>query len=191
MVGVHAVTRLWHRGVVDAPDEHLPPSQPARGPMREPAHRVSTRAIGMWTVGALVGVAVLLAVQVIWWVVDDRASRTAHWIVGAVWLVLSIAYVVVMPRWRYRVHRWEATEHAIYTQAGWLRQERRIAPISRVQTIDLERGPVAQLFRLASVTVTTASAAGPLVIHALDLPVAQELVESLTASAIRERGDAT
>jgi uncharacterized protein len=159
--------------------------------MREPAHRVSTRAIGMWTVEALVGVAVLLAGQIIWWLIDDRPSRTAHWIVGAAWLVLSTAYVVVMPRWRYRVHRWEATEHAIYTQAGWLRQERRIAPISRVQTIDLERGPVAQLFRLASVTVTTASAAGPLGIHALDLRVAQELVESLTAAAIRERGDAT
>ena len=176
---------------MDVHDEQLPPSQPPRGLMREPAHRVSTRAVGMWTVEALVGVAVLLAGQIVWWFVDDRASRSAHWLVGAVWLVLSVAYVVVMPRWRYRVHRWEATQHAIYTQAGWLRQERRIAPISRVQTIDLERGPVAQLFRLASVTVTTASAAGPLSIHGLDLPVAQELVESLTAAAIRERGDAT
>lgn len=159
--------------------------------LREPAHRVSTRAIGMWTVEALVVVLVLLGGQVVWWFIDERASRSAHWLVGAIWLVLSIAYVVVMPRWRYRVHRWEATEHAIYTQSGWLRQERRIAPLSRVQTIDLERGPVAQLFSLASVTVTTASAAGPLTIHGLDLPVARELVDSLTTSAVRERGDAT
>jgi membrane protein YdbS with pleckstrin-like domain len=159
--------------------------------MREPAHRVSPRAIGMWTVEALAVVVLLLGGQVIWWFVDDRPSRSAHWIVGAAWLVLSAAYVAGMPRWRYRVHRWEATEHAIYTQAGWLRQERRIAPLSRVQTIDLERGPVAQLFSLASVTVTTASAAGPLTIHGLDLPVARELVESLTTSAVRERGDAT
>jgi membrane protein YdbS with pleckstrin-like domain len=159
--------------------------------LREPAHRVSTRAIVMWTVEALVVVLVLLGGQVVWWFIDERASRSAHWLVGAIWLVLSIAYVVVMPRWRYRVHRWEATEHAIYTQSGWLRQERRIAPLSRVQTIDLERGPVAQLFSLASVTVTTASAAGPLTIHGLDLPVARELVDSLTTSAVRERGDAT
>ena len=159
--------------------------------MREPAHSVSTRAVGMWTVEALVIVLVLLGAQVIWWFVDEDISRSAHGIVGAVWLVLSIAYVVGMPRWRYRVHRWEATEHAIYTQSGWLRQERRIAPLSRVQTIDLERGPIAQLFTLASVTVTTASAAGPLTIHGLDLPVARELVESLTTSAVRERGDAT
>ncbi|WP_260439955.1 PH domain-containing protein [Humibacillus xanthopallidus] len=176
---------------MDVRDEQPPPTPPARRPMREPAHRVSTRAIGMWTVEALTVVLVLLGGQVIWWFVDDRPSRSAHWIVGAVWLVLSIAYVVVMPRWRFRVHRWEATEHAIYTQSGWLRQERRIAPLSRVQTIDLERGPVSQLFTLASVTVTTASAAGPLTIHGLDLPVARELVEALTTSAVRERGDAT
>ena len=40
----------------------------------------------------------------------------------------------------------------MYTQSGWLSQERRIAPISRVQTVDTERGPLEQLFGLANVT---------------------------------------
>ena len=116
--------------------------------LREPAHRVSRRAVLMWTIQAVVLLAVLLAGQVVWWLVDDAASRTPHWVVGAVWLVAGAAYAVAMPQWRYRVHRWEATPRAIYTQSGWLRQERRIAPLSRVQTVDLERGPVAQLLRL-------------------------------------------
>ena len=169
------------------------PSTPLTGvqPMRDPAHRVSPRARGMWTVEALLLVTVVLAGQVVWWFVDPDPPRTAHVVVAVIWLAVSAAYVVVMPRWRFRVHRWEATPHAMYTQSGWLRQERRIAPLSRVQTIDLERGPVAQLFALATVTVTTASAAGPLRIHGLDLPVARELVDSLTAAAVRERGDAT
>ena len=145
----------------------------------------------MWTVEALLANVLLVAAQVVWWVVDDDPDRTRHWVVAAIWLVVAVAYVVVMPRWRYRVHRWEATEHAIYTQTGWLNQERRIAPLSRVQTVDLERGPVAQLFGLASVRVTTASAAGPVRIHGLDLPVAQQLVDSLTAAAVLEKGDAT
>jgi membrane protein YdbS with pleckstrin-like domain len=145
----------------------------------------------MWTIQAVVVLAVLLAGQVAWWLVDDGASRTGHWAVGAVWLVAGTAYAVAMPQWRYRVHRWEATRRAIYTQSGWLRQERRIAPLSRVQTVDLERGPVAQLLGLASVTITTASAAGPVTIHGLDLPVAHELVDALTAAAVAETGDAT
>ena len=145
----------------------------------------------MWTVqGVIVSLVVGLA-QVFWWLVDDAPERTPHYVVAATWLVLGIAYVLAMPRWRYRVHRWEATPHAIYTQTGWFNQERRIAPLSRVQTVDLKRGPIAQLFRLASVTVTTASAAGPLEIVGLDLEVARQLVENLTTAAVAEKGDAT
>jgi len=98
---------------------------------------------------------------------------------------------VVMPQWRYRVHRWEATETAVYTQTGWLSQERRIAPISRVQTVDSERGPIEQLFKLANVTVTTASAAGPIKIDGLAAADADRLVADLTARVGQTTGDAT
>ncbi len=172
-------------------DGAAPAAQAAASPLRSPAHLVSPRSVLLWTVRALGAMAVGLAVQVGWWLVDDAPGRAPHWVVGAVWLVVGAAYVAVMPRWRYRVHRWEATDHAIYTQSGWLLQERRIAPISRVQTVDLQRGPVAQLLGLASVTVTTASAAGPLEIAGLDLEVATRLVDSLTVAAVAERGDAT
>ena len=54
--------------------------------------------------------------------------------------VLAVLHLVVMPQWRYRVHRWESTDQAVYTQTGWFTQERRIAPISRIQTVDSEFG---------------------------------------------------
>lgn len=159
--------------------------------LREPAHLVSPRAKVMWLLEGAVLAVVLLAAQVGWWFIDDRGSRTPHLVVGVVWLVLAAAYLAVMPIWRYRVHRWETTPTAVYTQTGWFDQERRIAPVSRIQTVDLARGPVAQLLGLASVTVTTASAAGPLKIHGLDLHIAQRLVEELTALTVAEPGDAT
>src|SRR5690606_40528718 len=56
--------------------------------------------------------------------------------------VLAVGYLLVMPIWRYRVHRWEVAEHAVYTLSGWLWQERRIAPMSRIQTVDTTRGPL-------------------------------------------------
>jgi membrane protein YdbS with pleckstrin-like domain len=105
--------------------------------------------------------------------------------------VLALAHLVVMPQWRYRVHLWETTAEAVYTQAGWFNQERRIAPVSRIQTVDLERGPLEQLFGLSNVTVTTASAAGPLKIHGLDRDTAQRLVDDLTANTQATPGDAT
>ena len=159
--------------------------------LREPANLVSPRARLMWLVEGAILMLVLLGGQVVWWFVDGRGSRTPHLVVGAVWLVITVLYLSIMPVWRYRVHRWENTATAVYTQTGWLDQERRIAPVSRIQTVDMTRGPVAQALGLASVTVTTASAAGPLRIHGLDLDVARHLVEDLTALTIAERGDAT
>uniref|UniRef100_UPI002B27187C PH domain-containing protein n=1 Tax=Nocardioides sp. TaxID=35761 RepID=UPI002B27187C len=112
------------------------------------------------------------------------------------WMVLAlvvavIAYVAVVPQWRYLVHRWEATETAVYTQTGWWARERRIAPMSRIQTVDYAEGAIARLFGLASVTVTTASAAGAISIDGLDRQVARRLVDDLTRQADAVEGDAT
>lgn len=159
--------------------------------LREPAHQVSPRARLMWALSGVVQMLALLVVQVLWWLLDDDGSRTPHVVVGVIWLLFTAAYLVVMPQWRYRVHRWEATSSAVYTQTGWISQERRIAPISRIQTVDLARGPISQLFRLATVTVTTASAAGPLKIHGLDVEDARRLIDELTAATVAETGDAT
>ena len=98
-------------------------------------------------------------------------------------------FVVVVPLWRYRVHRWEIGPQAVYTRSGWLVQERRIAPISRVQTVDTYRGPLDRLFGLANVTVTTASSAGAVRIVALDSDVADRIVAQLTdIAAIGDAG---
>lgn len=158
--------------------------------MRPPRHRVSRRAIAYWAVRALLGWLVLLAVQAIWGFVDpgDRGLRIS---VLVVTLVLAVAHVVVMPQWRFRVHRWEATTEAVYTQSGWFNQERRVAPVSRIQTVDSSRGPFEQIFGLADVTVTTASAAGPLKIHGLDQETAQLLADRLTAGTSADTSDAT
>jgi membrane protein YdbS with pleckstrin-like domain len=109
----------------------------------------------------------------------------------AVTVLVALAHAIVMPQWRYNVHRWEVAPQAVYTRAGWLYQESRIAPISRIQTVDSERGPLEQLFGLADVTVTTASAAGPLSIEGLDRATAERLVDELTTAAQATRGDAT
>jgi membrane protein YdbS with pleckstrin-like domain len=111
-----------------------------------------------------------------------------------VWLLLAVVlvpYVAVVPSWRYLVHRWEVTDTAVYTQTGWWARERRIAPMSRIQTVDHVEGAVARLFGLATVTVTTASAAGALGIPGLDREVARRLVDELTLKADAVEGDAT
>jgi len=114
-----------------------------------------------------------------------------RWWLTGLGVVVCAVVAVVVPQWRYRVHRWEVSPTAVYTQRGWWARERRIAPMSRVQTVDFAQGPLARLFGLASVTVTTASAAGPLQIEGLDRDVALALTDELTRKADLVAGDAT
>ncbi|MCW2795934.1 PH domain-containing protein [Nocardioides sp.] len=157
--------------------------------LREPAQRVSPRARLVWLIGAMAeSLLVMVAVVLVVWVWDWVNVST--WVVVIVGLGLA-AYVAIVPQWRYLVHRWEVTDTAVYTQTGWWARERRIAPMSRIQTVDYAEGAVSRLFGLASVTVTTASAAGALEISGLDKVRARQLVDELTVKADAVEGDAT
>jgi uncharacterized protein len=158
--------------------------------MRDPANPPSRKAPLVWALGAAIPWIVLALAQVVWFVVDHRM-----WWLNAAAAVLTlfcvVVFVGVVPLWRFRVHRWDVSPDAVYTRSGWLVQERRIAPISRVQTVDTERGPLDRLFGLSNVTVTTASSAGAVRIVALDSDVADRVVAQLTDIAAIGGEDAT
>jgi membrane protein YdbS with pleckstrin-like domain len=156
----------------------------------DPAHPPSRKAPLVWALGGAIPWLILAAGQVVWFALDPR-PLWLHVAAGAVTVLGIVVFVVVVPVWRYRVHRWDIDATAVYTRTGWLVQERRIAPISRVQTVDTERGPLDRLFGLANVTVTTASSAGAVRIVALDSDVADRVVAQLTDIAAIGAEDAT
>lgn len=143
-----------------------------------------------WAIGAAIPWVFVVVAQAVWFAADP----------GGIWLHVLAAVgtalgmfvsVVLVPLWRYRVHRWDVDPTAVYTRSGWLVQERRIAPISGIQTVDTYRGPLDRVFGLANVTVTTASSAGAVRIVALDSEVADRLVAQLTDIAALSGEDAT
>jgi uncharacterized protein len=157
--------------------------------LRPPLERVSPRARLMWTITHLLRCVPPVVLLLL-------ATGPWHWFGLPLWCLIGIgaillAYGVVVPQWRYLVHRWEVTETAVYTQTGWWARERRIAPMSRVQTVDHREGAVARLLGLATVRVTTASSAGALTIEGLEQRRALDIVEELTRMADSVPGDAT
>jgi uncharacterized protein len=158
--------------------------------LADPANPPSRKAPLVWAIGAAIPWLALVIGQVVWFVLDQRLLWL-HGLSAAVTVLGIVVFVVVVPLWRYRVHRWEIGAQAVYTRTGWLVQERRIAPISRVQTVDTYRGPLDRMFGLANVTVTTASSAGAVRIVALDSEVADRVVEQLTDIAALGTEDAT
>ena len=160
-------------------------------PLRPPAHQVDPRAVRWWQLRALPYLVLLIAVQVVGIVLFGGTA--AAWLGGtlALTVAVGVAYELVVPALLFRLHRWEVTDEAVYTRSGWLVREWRIAPISRVQTVDTEHGPLQQLLALATVTVTTASARGPVRISGLAADDAAELARTLTETTQARPGDAT
>ncbi|MFT3874483.1 MAG: PH domain-containing protein [Nocardioides sp.] len=158
--------------------------------LREPEHQVSPRAVRYWRIAAGLQAAVLIVPAVVAYVWVPVRPWWAT--VLLVLLVLVTAgRVVVMPGLRYRIHRWEVTPTAIFTRSGWVSREERIAPLNRVQTVDSHQSPTMRPFKLATITVTTASAAGPVRIDCLDEAVARRVVAELTEITGTSEGDAT
>ncbi len=168
----------------------LPPA-----PVREPAWSVSHAAIGLWLFHGLLGT-VLYGLAVVAFLVFVPAD--AGWLVtllrwaGPVLVVVyGVLFIGVVPRLRYRVHRWEVTADAVYTLTGWLTRTWTLVPISRIQTVDVTRGVLQQLFGLSTVAVLTASSQGTVRVWHLEADVAQRVADDLAHRAEQVRDIAT
>ncbi|WP_433556387.1 PH domain-containing protein [Pseudonocardia xinjiangensis] len=165
-------------------------AEPGELQLRPPRHEVDPRAIPWWRTSVLLLVAVPVAVLTVLGLLIEPAR---FWLLAPAALLAALGTVaaVVLPTWWFRLHRWEVTDTAVYTRSGYFWQEWRIAPLSRIQTVDTQRGPLEQRFGLATLTVTTASAKGAVKIEGLDQQVAADLAEQLTEATQATTGDAT
>ena len=105
--------------------------------------------------------------------------------------LLFAAEILVVPTGRYLVHRWQVTADAVYTLEGWLSRKWQIVPVTRIQGIDVEIGPLQRLLGLATIRVTTASSEGKVEIEGLDATIAQATVDRLREVTAATPGDAT
>lgn len=176
---------------VDAGDaEKTAPSGP-----REPQWRVASSAIGLWTVQEIIGALLFLIPAVAASLfVPDAAPR---WLVVATdilpWALVAffLVEIFVLPRYKYAIHRWEVTADGIFTLTGWLSRTWILVPISRIQTVDVTRGPLQRMFGLATVSVRTASAHGSVEIQQLESYTAAQVADDLSKRANLYDDDAT
>jgi membrane protein YdbS with pleckstrin-like domain len=180
-----------------AVDTRIPADARAPGPSapREPQWRVASSAIGLWTLQEIMGALFFLIPAVAaslfvpataprWLVV---ITDILPWAAAAIFLVV----ILVVPRYKYAVHRWEVTADGIYTLTGWLSRTWILVPISRIQTVDVTRGPLQRMFGLATVSVRTASAHGSVQIEQLESYAAAQVADDLSKRANLSDDDAT
>jgi membrane protein YdbS with pleckstrin-like domain len=114
-----------------------------------------------------------------------------RWLIPIAALLYAVVAIAVRPRFKHRVYRWEITPDAVFTRTGWLTQTWTLVPISRIQTVDVTRGVLQQLFGLSTVAVLTASSQGTVRIWHLEADVAQRVADDLAHRAEQVRDQAT
>ena len=164
-------------------------------PVREPAWSLSRSAIGLWVTESVISSLVLGigAAAVVLFLPSEPGTPlpALRWLVPIAVLLYAAVAIGVRPWFKHRVYRWEVTPDAVFTRTGWLSQTWTLVPISRIQTVDVTRGVLQQLFGLSTVAVLTASSQGTVRIWHLESDVAQRVAEDLAHRAEQVRDQAT
>lgn len=140
--------------------------------------KLSKRALGCMYVaaltGALVELAALIAVNVIWIVpLDINVGK----IVSVVALVLILLQAAVLPYFRFHRYRYKIDDDFIDVREGYIFVERNIVPLERLHKMQTMRGPIDRMFKVAKVVVTTAG--GDVTLRFIDEEKADFIAESL------------
>lgn len=99
------------------------------------------------------------------------------WIGIGIFSCTFIWYTWVEPQISYRIFAYQVREDELEVHSGWIVRTETLVPMTRVQHVELERGPLLRKYNLAQVKVVTAATSH--LIHALKLEEAQQLKEQI------------
>ena len=148
-----------HKGGTNMIDEEIKPFDQSvlSG---EPPHPTTgfqpldSRVVNLWRVSSLIGFGVLLLSLLIPVVAVGVAEPRA-----LVWLAVAAAAVwfcLWYPSRLYRSWGYRIEGKVLETRSGRIFQRARLLPLSRLQHVDIERGPLERMFGLAALVLHTA-----------------------------------
>ena len=125
--------------------------------------RLDPRVVAYWLVSGMFGTATIIALVALGcWYLGERVpaaaatSRTIALSVGGVLL----AWTLLAPPLAYQRWRFSVDAELLRMRSGILFHEEKAIPISRLQHVDLLRGPIERLFGLATLVIWTAGNEG-------------------------------
>ncbi len=104
-------------------------------------------------------------------------ARNAAWMLGAIILILLLAYVAVAPRIYYSRYRYMITDDKVDVRYGIVVLRHILVPIERVHQVEVSRGPINNMLGLGRVNITTAG--GVATISYLEIDEAEKVADRL------------
>lgn len=155
-------------------DQHLvaaPPAGPAPEPdpqdLRQGARtQLPERVVPYWRVSSALTWLPLVLVPLIAALAIPGLPMVARAALGILPLVAALVDVIAIQPARRTVWWYAISDEQIDLEHGWLVVTHTVVPMTRVQHVDLQQGPLARRFTLAELSIHTA--AGSVKIPALD-----------------------
>jgi len=141
-----------------------PETPPAAPPPPDPEmHRLDSRLMPYWlVVNTFTTIVLVAALAAGVFYLRGRYPEQAEWFSLAGYVAAGglIVLAVAQPILAYVTWRYGMDEQLLVARYGILFREEKTIPISRLQHVDLRRGPIERLFSLATLVVFTAGTEG-------------------------------
>lgn len=127
---------------------------------KEPARKITPRAIRAWQWSAAFGNSIYFSIPVIYFLIFGIDSDF-HLGVLISFSVTILTFwflgILLLPYLRWKKWRYSIDENEIDLKRGILIVQRTLIPLSRVQHVDTRQGPILRAYALATVTISTAA----------------------------------
>lgn len=128
--------------------------------IHEPINRISKRAINVWRISNLMGHLIFLAILagLIW---AGYHFTWYHWMIVVLWVLSGLTFisgiwsVLMEPPLLYKYWRYGIDEEYVRLTQGVLTRKHHVIPMTKVQYVGAEQGPILRKYKLYTVTIGT------------------------------------
>lgn len=152
-----------------------------------PQEKLDPKAVTVWRIKGIFASLIFSVFVVLYVIISELdvipAPPTWVYLLLSIMIILYAVYkIFLIPSLRLRFWRYEVTEEEIDLYRGIFIRTRTIIPMSRVQHVDTQEGPLFRHYRLATVLISTAATQHE--IPALSYEIADELRDSISQFAM-------
>lgn len=152
--------------------------------LAKPKERMPKKALKAWRLNGLFKTLIEALLLTGYLVFNAYVTEWPAWI-GAilivVFILLAALHILIIPNIRMVYWGYQINEHDIDIQYGIIVIRRTLVPMQRIQHVDTEHGPILRLFKLATLTISTAGTNHK--IPALEESTAEELRQQISMLA--------
>lgn len=142
-----------------------------------PKKRLSKDAIKVWIITETIGNIIAFTILGILFYLDDRFSwkEWIGWILIGITVLLIIGFIwsLIEPFFLYKNWRYDVNEEFLQLKSGAINETHELIPMTKIQSVATEQGPILRKYGLYSVSVETMGSSHT--IPALPKDVAVEL----------------